>query len=156
MRKKHIHVTLIDLPEVLPFGFVLKGVDFDLDQKKQVEAEEKLSAFIADLETQFGEEFIFIGEDIIEEKLFKRYLFSENGFFEVMIGFPVVISAHFVDKTRAEKFAECLRSSVKKAVSSEKALSILLNSITIGEGLEDDMGYDKWEKMKKIHDDVGE
>src|SRR3989338_2658851 len=154
MKKKyslsHAYVTLLDLPEALPFGIVVseEAEKLSADSRKLTESDRKLFAFIKVLERDFGERLVYIGEDVIGEKFYKRFLFEKNGFVEIMTGVPVVISAHFIGKARADKFAEALRKAIKQTVRDPKPQQILLSSIEVSEEESERISYDKWEKLK--------
>jgi len=156
MKKKyslsHAYVTLLDLPEALPFGIVVseEAEKLSADSRKLTESDRKLFAFIKVLERDFGERLVYIGEDVIGEKFYKRFLFEKNGFVEIMTGVPVVISAHFIGKARADKFAEALRKAIKQTVRDPKPQQILLSSIEVSEEESERISYDKWEKLKDI------
>jgi hypothetical protein len=148
----HAYVTLLDLPEAMPFGLVVgeESEKLSEDSKKLVESDKKLFAFVKMLEKDFGERVVYIGEDVIGEKFYKRFLFEKNGFVEIMTGAPVVVSAHFIGKARADKFAEALRKAIKQAVRDPKPQQILLSSIEVSEEESERISYDKWEKLKDI------
>lgn len=149
---KHFYVTLLDLPEALPFSFTPSDEfkDLELDSKKEAEADTKLMRFVSLLKKKFGEDFAFIGDDIIGEKFYKRFLLEKNGFVEIMTGVPSVVSAHFTNKQRAEKFAKALRETIKKQVTSEKAKSILLTAVEVSEDNSSRLSFEKWEKLRDI------
>src|SRR3989338_6475141 len=154
---KHFYVTLLDLPEALPFTFNPSGnfEDLDEDAKAEIRAELKLRRFVSALMKKFGEDFAFIGDDIIGEKFYKRFLFEKNGFLEVMTGVPAVISAHFTTKARAEKFAKALRETIKKQLTNEKARAILLSAVEVSEDDASRLSFEKWEKLRSIRESAG-
>jgi len=147
---KHFYVTLLDLPEALPFAFTPSGnfEQMDDDARKEAVADVKLQKFVATLMKKFGEDFAFIGDDIIGEKFYKRFLFEKNGFVEVMTGVPAVISAHFTTKARAEKFAKALRETVEIQVSEQKVKGILMNAVEVSEDEASRLSFEKWEKLR--------
>jgi hypothetical protein len=149
---KHFYVTLLDLPEALPFAFTPSGKIEDLakEDKTEAKAERKLLAFVTFLCKKFGDKFAYIGEDVIGEKFYRRFLFEKNGFLEIMTGVPAVISAHFTSKARAEKFARALEKTIEKQVSNAKAKKILLQSVEVSEDEESRLSFEKWEKMREI------
>ncbi len=154
---KHAYATLIDLPEALPFGSPPENLqeiaDMDKLEKKEAAREKELFAFVKKLEKHLGERTCFIGEDIIGEKFYKRFLFEKGGFIELMTGEPVAISAHFTSKARAQKFADALGKSLKGVVKEAKLLEILNSSIVVDEEEGYKLTYEKWEKMKEIRGD---
>jgi len=149
---KHFYVTLLDLPEALPFAFVptVNLEEVDKDAKKEAEADLKLQKFTVQLMKKIGEDFAFIGDDIIGEKFYKRFLFEKNGFMEVMTGVPAVISAHFTTKTRANKFAEALRQTIKNQVKDKKISAILMSAVEVSEDEASRLSFETWEKLRNI------
>lgn len=149
---RHAYVTLLDLPEAMPFGFVAdeKMSQPDADEKKLAESDRKLIIFAAVLQKNFKEQLVYIGEDVIGEKFYKRFLFENNGFVEIMTGVPVVISAHLIGKARADKFADALRKTITQTIKDPKPRQILLSSIEVSEDEGDRLSYEKWEKLKDI------
>lgn len=154
---KHAYATLIDLPEALPFGSppeeLSKLSDMEAVEKKEAMKEKELFAFVKKLGKFLGERTCFIGEDIIGEKFYKRFLFEKGGFIELMTGEPVAISAHFTSKARAQKFASALSKSLKGTVKKAKLLEILDSSTVVDEEEAYKLTYEKWEKLKEIRGD---
>jgi len=142
-------VTLVDLPEALPFEIKRgKGIKSILEAGE--EDTKKLFDFIKLLEKEFGEEFSFIGEDVIAEKFYRRFLFSKGGFLEVMSEPPAAIIAHFIEETRAKKFAAALKKVINKAVTDKVAAKILRNSVEVSTEKEEALTYKKWSELKAI------
>jgi len=153
MRLKHVYVVLIDLPEALPFEFRLKETEPDNVEelhRKTKESEEKLFDFVTKLEDNFKEEFSFIGEDIIGEKFYKRFLFPNGGFLEVMHQPPAALIAHFIEKKRANVFADALKKTIDEMVEDEKSKMILKNLIEINTEKEEPLTYEKWSKLTEL------
>lgn len=153
MKSKHSYVVLIDLPESLPF--TIKEELTKPEKIKEVDGESKKSEkellnFMQKLERNFKEEVSFIGEDIIAEKLYKRFLFTKSGFMEIMYQAPVSIIAHFLEKRRAESFAEALRKTLDQTVKDEKIKDILKNMVEVNTEKEEALTYEKWSRMKEI------
>ena len=155
---KHFYVTLLDLPEALPFAFNPSGKfdEMDKDAEKQEKADAILMKFVSYLIQKFGDDYAYIGEDVIGEKFYKRFLFEKNGFLELMTGVPAVVSAHFTSKDRAQKFAEALKKTIEKQVSNEKARSVLMQSVEVDEDESSRLSYEKWEKIRDIRSTVEE
>ena len=159
MKSKHTYVVLIDLPEALPFEFKLTktkpdGLDkLDHDAKK---SEEELFKFITRLEKHFKEEFSFIGEDIIGEKFYKRFLFPKGGFLEIMYQPPAALIGHFIKLDRAKAFAKTLEKVIDETVKENKVKMILKNLIEVNTEKEEPLTYDKWTKLTKIRGLVSE
>lgn len=153
MKTKHSYVVLIDLPEALPFT-IKKGLEKPEELKEvgreSENAEKELLKFMQKLEKNFKEEVSFIGEDIIAEKLYKRFLFPKSGFMEIMYQAPVSIIAHFIDIARANNFATALKKTLDQTVTDEKIKNILKNMVEVSTEKEEALTYDKWSKMKEI------
>jgi len=149
LKSRHSYVTLVDLPEALPFEIKKKKeIRFILEAGE--EDTKRLFGFVRLLEKLFGEEFSFIGEDIIAEKFYRRFLFSRGGFMEVMSEPPAAIIAHFIEKSRAKKFADALKKVIEKTVTDETIAKILKNSVELSSEKEEALSYKKWSEMKKI------
>jgi len=149
MKSKHVYVTLIDLPEALPFEQKKQGIKIEkiFEAKNQ---DEELFNFVKVLEKNLNEELSYIGEDLINEKFYKRFLFSKNGFLEIMYQAPAAIIAHFIDEKSAKKFASALKKTVKQTVKDGKLSEILQNLVEIKKESEDQLTYEKWSKITKI------
>jgi hypothetical protein len=159
MRTKHTYVVLIDLPEALPFEFKLTrtkpdGLDELDDEAKK--SEEELFKFVTRLEKYFKEEFSFIGEDIIGEKFYKRFLFKKDGFLEIMYQPPAALIGHFVESNRAKSFAKVLEKVINETVKEDKVKMILKNLIEVNTEKEEPLTYEKWSKLTKIRGLVSE
>lgn len=161
MKSKHTYVVLIDLPEVLPFEFKLIRTKPDGDGLKLLDgeakkSEEELFKFVARLEKYFKEEFSFIGEDIIGEKFYKRFLFPKGGFLEIMYQPPAALIGHFIEPDRAQAFAKVLEKVIDETVKDDKAKMIIKNLIEVNTEREEALTYDKWTKLTKIRGLVSE
>lgn len=157
MKSKHNYVVLIDLPEALPFEYADDKCKADkiLDFKTNAEkAEMELFNFIYRLERNFNEEISFIGDDVIGEKFYKRFLFSKDGFLEVMYQRPAAIIAHFIDENRAKKFADAMKKAIEQTVKDKKLVMILQNTIEVNKEKGEALTYQKWAKIAKIRDMV--
>jgi hypothetical protein len=146
-------VTLIDLPEALPFGSDTPD-SADLvalaTQNSESETDRALFEFVKSLERNFGEKTCFIGEDIVGEKFYKRFLFEKGGFIEIMTGVPVAISAHFTTKLRSDKFSRALSASISKLVRNPKIREVLVSTIVSDQEADLVLNFEKWEKIKRI------
>jgi hypothetical protein len=152
MKSRHCYVVLIDLPEALPFEIMVGSKPGDISRidGKELKAEKELFSFVSELEKNFKEKFSFIGEDIIAEKFYKRFLFSKSGFMEIMYQAPVAIVAHFLDCKRASKFANALKKTIDKKIKDEKLNTILKNMVEVNSEKEETLTYEKWSKMREI------
>lgn len=154
---KHAYVTLIDLPEALPFGVqpakdALDIKQMEADQKKQQESDALLFTFIKQIRRNFKEELIYIGEDMIGEKFYKRFLFEKGGFVEIMTGVPIAISAHFTTLFRAKKFSAALVKALKVGVKEKKLVEILANTMIVNEEESSKLTYETWDKLRQIRE----
>jgi adenylate kinase family enzyme len=153
LKIKHTYVVLIDLPEALPFELKLTKAkpeelkELDHESKK---SEEKLFEFVSKLEKNLKEEFSFIGEDIIGEKFYKRFLLPKSGFMEIMYQPPAAIIAHFLDIKRAKAFAKALKKTIDQTIADDKLKTILKNMVEVNTEKEEVLTYEKWSKLKEI------
>lgn len=155
MKSRHSYVVLIDLPEILPFEIKKKGGIKEILEMGEEDIK-KVFEFVALLEKAFGEEVSFIGEDIIAEKFYRRFLFPKGGFMEVMTEPPATIIAHFIEPERAKKFAEALKKVLNKVVKEKTVCDILNKSIEVSTEKEDVLTYKKWTEMKSIREMTGD
>jgi len=155
LKSKHSYVVLIDLPEVLPFETKRKkGIKEILEMGE--EDIKKVFEFVVLLEKEFGEEISFIGEDVIAEKFYRRFLFPNGGFMEIMTEPPAAIVAHFIEIRRARKFAEALKRVLNKVVKEKTIRDILKKSVEVSSEKEDVLTYKKWTEMKSIREMIGD
>lgn len=153
MKSKHTYVVLIDIPEALPFEFKLsKTKPEELEKLSNIakKSEEELFKFVTRLEKHFKEEFSFIGEDIIGEKFYKRFLFPKGGFLEIMYQPPAALIGHFIKLDRAKSFAKALEKVIDETVEQTKVKMILKNLIEVNTEKEEPLTYEKWTKLTKI------
>lgn len=152
LKSRHCYVVLIDLPEALPFEIkpLVKPDEIAKIDTKTINAEKELFDFVSKLEKNFKEEFSFIGEDIIGEKFYRRFLFPKSGFMEIMYQAPVAIIAHFLDIKRAKDFANALKKTLEETITDKKILTILKNMIELNTEKEEVLTYEKWSKMREI------
>jgi len=155
LKSKHSYVVLIDLPEVLPFEVKKEGDIRELLQTGEEDLK-KVFEFVNLLEKEFGEELSFIGEDIIAEKFYRRFLFPKGGFMEVMTEPPATIIAHFIELERAKKFAEALKKVLNNIIKDKTVCDILKKSVEVSTEKEDVLTYKKWTEMKSIREMIGD
>ncbi len=152
----HAFVAFLDLPESMPFGIpVDNDVLFqkpDMDEKNFESKNRELFKFIKLIETKFGEKTCYIGEDVIGEKFYKRFLFEKGGFVEIMTGVPIAISAHFTSLTRAKKFAKSMSDAIKITIKNPKIQDILTNSISAEVEEDDRLTFETWNKLRSIRE----
>ena len=153
MKLEHYFINLIDLPEILPFTISGSKEKLEENISDQEKSNKKLFEFVSEIEKKFTQ-IHYIGQDNIEGKFYRRFLFATNGFLEIMQTAPAAIVAHFSDKKEAEKFAKALKSAVKKFAKDKRAAKFLLADITIQKEKEDSLTYETWSKLKNIRKDL--
>ncbi len=141
MKIKHSFVSLLDLPEVLPFT-VFPGEKEPKDRE--------IFNFVDAIAEYFGEEIYYMGNDIIEDKFYERFLFEKGGFLEVMVQAPAAIIAHFVERSRAFKFARALKRVILSIDRPEAKL--LADGIEVSSENEEVLDYHTWSKLKKVRE----
>ena len=90
MIREFYEVILVDFSGVLPFKLEKE----DIFTKQGIVATKNLEKFILDLESSLNYEFIYVGSDLLEAKLFHR-LIAKEGLLELLIGTPITLIAHF-------------------------------------------------------------
>ncbi len=103
-------VVLVDFSGILPFKLEKEGI---LTRQETV-AQENLRSFLLDLERTLEYEFMYIGSDLLEAKLFHRMTMKDGGLLELLIGTPITLLGHFKDKVNAEHFKESLEKTLDK------------------------------------------
>lgn len=104
-------VVLVDFSGILPFKLEKEGIL----TRQEIVATENLRKFLLDLESSLKYEFIYIGADLLEAKLFHR-LIMKDGLLELLIGTPITLMGHFKEKEKAEKFRVSLQKTLNKTV----------------------------------------
>lgn len=159
MKTKHSYVTLVDIPEVLPFEVKPRKGGRKIKVEKLLNEDDentkKIFEFVELLEKAFGEEFSYIGEDIVGDKFYKRFLFPKGGFLEIMTQAPAAIIAHFVENRRAKKFAAALKKVITKTVEDKTSVSILKGLVEVASEKEEPLTYEKWSELKEIRKIIG-
>lgn len=156
MKKKpleHVFVTFLDVFEKLPFGFSQEFDGTQLctleeDEKQLEKAEKQLFEFLLSLERAFGERLCYIGEDIIGEKFYKRFLFENGGFLEVMTGLPAAMTAHFVEKRRARRFSEALKRTLERFVREKRTQAMVATLVEVRR--DDPLTVTTWNRIRGI------
>ncbi len=141
MKVKHSFVSLLDLAEVLPFT---------VSPGEKEPRDKELFDFVDQIAKEFGEEIYYMGNDIIEDKFYERFLFEHGGFLEIMVQAPVAIIAHFVERARAFKFARALKRAILSIDKPEA--KILADSIEVSSENEQALDYQTWSKLKKVRE----
>lgn len=118
-------VVLVDFSGLLPFKLEKTEI---LTRQEQV-SQENLERFLIGLERDLKEEFVYLGSDLLETKLFHRAILK-TGLLELLIGTPVTLLAHFKEKDKAQKFKDTLQKTLEAFVPKELA-PMLKESIEI-------------------------
>lgn len=150
MEIRHYCVSLLDVPEVLPFGFEKNENVLDMFDKIDF-AEGKLLEFMSDLEKEFKENIYRLGQDMIGGKLYKRYMFKKDGFLEIAMEKPSAIIAHFITKERGRRFAESLARVIPKYVKGEIA-DLMINDISVTFQEKEELNHYKLAELRKLRD----
>ncbi len=111
MIKEFYDVVLVDFSGILPFKLEKENIL----TRQELVATENLRKFLLDLENSLQYEFIYIGADLLEAKLFHR-LIMKDGLLELLIGTPITLMGHFKDKEKAEQFRTSLEKTLNKTV----------------------------------------
>lgn len=148
MKTRHCCVSFLDVPEVFPFGLEKEENVLDMLEKPDL-TEGKLLEFISHLEDEFEEEIYRIGQDIIGERLYRRYLFKRDGFLEIAMEKPCAVIAHFVTINRGRKFAESLAKVIKKYLGDGIG-DLMVNDINIAYEAEDALTQYKLAELRKL------
>lgn len=109
MIKEFYDVVLVDFSGILPFKLEKENIL----TRQEVVATENLRKFILDLELALQYEFIYLGADFLEAKLFHR-LIMKDGLLELLIGTPITLMGHFKEKEKAEQFKASLEKILNK------------------------------------------
>jgi hypothetical protein len=153
MNSKHSYVVLIDLPENLSFELnptEISPHNLDGVEAKNRKAEEELFKFFTKVEQHLKSTFSFIGEDVVAEKFYKRFLIEGGGFIEVMYQRPAAIIAHFTEEKKAKEFAASLKETIRQTVKDKKAATILENLVEVNTEKEEPLTYKKWSQLTQI------
>lgn len=102
-------VILVDFSGILPFKLEKENIL----TRQEIVASENLKTFLLELETASKSNFIYIGSDILEARLFHR-LILKDGLLELLIGTPITLMGHFKEKRNAEKFKSSLEEVLSK------------------------------------------
>jgi hypothetical protein len=111
MIKESYDVVLVDFSGILPFRLEKDSVF----TKQEVVALEKLKDFIASLESELEYEFVYLGMDFIETKLFHRMILKD-GILELLIGTPITLMGHFREEQSAIDFRDSLEKTLSKTL----------------------------------------
>ena len=118
-------VVLVDFSGNLPFK--LEKTDI-LTRQEQV-SRENLWRFLSELEKNSTDNFIYLGSDLLETKLFHRVVLKD-GLLELLIGTPITLLAHFKEMHEAEKFNICLQKTLANFLP-QKLMPFVVESIEI-------------------------
>jgi len=150
MKIKHCCVSVLDVPEVLPFGFESEaegGVRDLLDYNDH--SDEVLSHFMSDLERELGEGVYTLGMDVVGDKFYRRFLFEKGGFAEVAVERPCAVVAHFISLERGHSFAEALSKVIGKYVKGEIG-DLLIGDIQVSFQEESELSNYKLAELRKL------
>lgn len=111
MIKEFYDVVLVDFSGILPFKLEKENIL----TREEIVATENLKRFLLDLETASQYEFVYIGADFLEAKLFHRLLLKD-GLLELLIGTPITLIGHFKEKENADQFRVSLEKTLNKMV----------------------------------------
>jgi hypothetical protein len=149
MKTKHIFVASLDVGEILPFAAKeKKTLKENMDEQER--AKKELVKFIDKLEKHYGESIFYMGVDLIEAKNYERFIFEDGGFFELMVGVPLALNAHFVHDKQAKKFCEALKKTLRSILKKSSVSDMFISSIEVNSEDDQSLKYDSWDKVKGI------
>lgn len=143
MIREFYEVILVDFSGVLPFKLEKE----DIFTKQGIVATKNLEKFILDLESSLNYEFIYVGSDLLEAKLFHR-LIAKEGLLELLIGTPITLIAHFKEKKQADQFKISLENILTK-ILPDIMQQMLVDSIEIKKVKKEIVAYEQ-ERFKKL------
>ena len=111
MRNEFYDVVLVDFSGILPFKLEKENIL----ARQELVATENLKKFLLDLEGMSRSEFIYLGADILEAKLFHR-LIVKDGLLELLIGTPITLMGHFKERENAEQFKDSLEKVLNEMI----------------------------------------
>lgn len=150
MEIKHCCVSLLDVPEVLPFGYEPgEGEDIIEVLEGTSHSEDELEEFMKVMEEEFSEQIYQLGQDMVAGKMYRRYLLEENGFVEVAVEKPSAVIGHFTTVERGQAFAEALARVVKEYVEGDIA-DLLCEDINISFQEESNLKNYKIEELREL------
>ncbi len=109
MIKEFYEVVLVDFSGILPFKLEKENIL----TRQEIVATENLRKFLLELEKALKYEFVYIGADFLEAKLFHR-LIMKDGLLELLIGTPITLMGHFKEKENAMQFRISLEKILNK------------------------------------------
>ena len=139
----------LDIGELLPFATKEKKT-LKETLAEQERAKKELVKFIDRLEKNYGEIIFYMGVDLIEAKSYERFIFENGGFFEVMVGTPLALNAHFIRERQARKFCDALRKTLWEILGKGRISDMFVNSIEVNSEEDQSLTYNKWDKVKSI------
>ena len=141
---------MLDVPEILPFGFEPSGVENLVDLLDDTNrSEDMLKEFMTTLEQEYKEPIYRLGQDMIGEKLYRRYLLEKDGFIEVALEKPAAIIAHFTNIKRGKDFAAALEKTITKYVEGDIA-KLLCDDINISHQQESELTQYKLQELRNL------
>ena len=149
MKTKHIFVASLDVGELLPFAAKEKST-LKETMAEQDRAKKELVKFIDKLEKNYGESIFYMGVDLIEAKSYERFIFENGGFFELMVGTPLALNAHFVKQKQAKRFCDALRKTLKGILKKGSMSDMFISSIEVNSEEDQSLTYNKWDRVKSI------
>lgn len=111
---EYFDVILVDFSGIFPFKLEKE----DILTRQEIVSQRNLETFLVELEKNLGDEFVYIGADLLETKLFHRVI-TKDGLLELLIGTPVTLLAHYKEIKNAEKFKESLKKTLEKSMPLE-------------------------------------
>ncbi len=150
MEIRHCCVSLLDVPEVLPFGFEPSATENLVEILEDTDhSEDMLMEFMTDLETEIKEPIYRLGQDMVGEKLYRRYLLERDGFIEVALEKPAAVIAHFTNIKRGKDFAAALEKTITKYVEGDIA-KLLCDDINISYQQESELTQYKLQELRNL------
>ena len=116
MNTEFYDVMLVDFSGILPFKLEKE----DVLTRQETVAQKNLLSFLIELEKNLGENFTYIGADLLETKLFHRVILKD-GLLELLIGTPITLLAHYKESENAKKFKDSLKKTLEKSLPEHLA-----------------------------------
>lgn len=148
-RIKYINVPLVDVEGMLPFN--KRPVEDISDEAKEDERLKKeIGDFMREIQKKMHEPVCYIGEEKKYGKHLERFMFSAEGFVEIMVEAPLTINAHFTHMSMAKRYAKALKGVLAKKLPNSKIKEMFIDSISIDDSEREPLTYEKWDKMHHV------
>jgi len=144
--QNHYSISIVDPKDLLPFR-IEKRAGIKKRLKEEIREKKKLDEVIS-LIKKYNLKVLYLGEDRERGRHIERFLL-QDGYMEIIMEYPVSITASFLDKKTAGKYANAFQKIFKEIIPDSDLKELFIDSVLIEK--KEPLSRQNWDFMRSIY-----